>query len=105
MGKRKEKQARKNGEGAGLGREGKRTYFPPPTLSLLLSSTFVFLRSPFRDTAHYPLSAVHYTWNRLVHRGPEIFFQWRCKGSLDVRFAAFDILNAHTLAATIPALA
>ena len=28
----------------------------PPTLSHLLSSMFVFLRSPFRATVHYPLS-------------------------------------------------
>ena len=42
---------------------------------LLLSSTFVFLRSPFRDTVHYP-------WNRLVHSGPDSFFQCRCKWSI-----------------------
>ena len=39
----------------------------PPTLYLLLSSTFVFLRSPF-------LATVQYAWNRLVHSEPESFF-------------------------------
>ena len=72
---------------------------------LLLSSTFVFLRSPFRATVHHPLSNIHYAWNRLVHRGPESFFQCRCKGSIDVHLGAFDILKAHTHAATIHALA
>ena len=95
--------ARKNGEGAGLGREGERTSFPPPTLSLLISSTFVFLLSPFRATVHYPLSTVHYAWNRLVHSGLESFFQCRCKGSIDVHLGAFGILKAHTHAAAIPA--
>ena len=74
-------------------------------LSLLLSSTFVFLRSLFRATVHYPLSTVHYAWNTLVHSGPESFFQCRCKGSIDVHLGAFDILEAHTHTATIPALA
>ena len=82
----------------GLGREGERTSFPPPTLSLLLSSTFVFLRSLFCAT-------VHYAWNRLVHSGPESFFQRQCKGSIDVHLGAFDILIVHTHAATTPALA
>ena len=76
---------------------------------LLLSSTFVFLRSPSRATVHYPLSTIHYAWNSLVHRGPESFFQCRCKGSIDVHLGAFDIFKssyqAHTQAATIPALA
>ena len=70
----------------------------PPTLSLLLFSTFVFLRSLFCAT-------VHYAWNRLVHSGPESFFQCQCKGSIDVHLGAFDIFKAHTHAATIPALA
>ena len=35
---------------------GERTPFPPPTLSLLLSSTFAFLRSPFGAAVHCPLS-------------------------------------------------
>ena len=56
------------------------------------------LRSPFRAT-------VHYAWNRLVRSGPESFFQCRCKWSIDVHLGAFDILKAHTHAATIPALA
>ena len=86
------------GEGAGLGREGERTSFPPPTLVLLLSSTFVFLRSPFRAN-------VHYAWNRLVHSELESFFHCRCKGSIDVHLGVFDILKAYTHAAAIPALA
>ena len=61
---------------------------------LLLSSTFVFLRSPFRATVHHPLSNIHYAWNRLVHRGPESFFQCRCKGSIDVHLGAFDIFKS-----------
>ena len=93
--KAKKKWAKRNGEGAGLGREGKRSFY---SLSLLFSSTFVFLRSPFR-------APVHYAWNRQVHSGPEGFFQCRCKWSIDVHLGAFDILKAHTQAATIPALA
>ena len=61
---------------------------------LLLSSTFVFLPSPFRATVHHPLSNIHYAWNRLVHRGPESFFQCRCKGSIDVHLGAFDIFKS-----------
>ena len=34
-----------------------------------------------------------------------VFFQCRCKGSIDVHLGAFDILKAHTHAATIHALA
>ena len=77
-----------------------------PILSLLLSSTFVFLRSPFRATVHYPLSTVHYAWNRLVHSGPENFFS-----NADARDLQMSIqehltsLKAHTHAATIQALA
>ena len=67
---------------------------------LLLSHAYSLQRlfSPpsFRAT-------VHYAWNRLVHSGPESFF--RCKWSMDVHLGAFDILKAHTQAATIPALA
>ena len=85
------------------GRVRKRGRKVLPTLSLLLSSTFVFLRSPFRATVHYPLSTVHYAWNRLVHSGLESFFQCRCKGSIDVHLGAFGILKAHTHAAAIPA--
>ena len=80
-------------------------YLLSPSYTLPSSSTFVFLRSPFRATAHYPLSTVHYAWKRLVHSEPESFFQCRCKGSIDVHLGAFDILEAHTHAATIPALA
>ena len=80
-------------------------YLLSPSYALPSSSTFVFLRSPFRVTAHYPLSTVHYAWKRLVHSGPESFFQCRCKGSIDVHLGAFDILKAHTHATTIPALA
>ena len=60
---------------------------------LLLSSTFVFLHSPFRATVHYPLSTIHYAWNRLVHSRPESFFQCRCKGSIDVHLGGFDIFK------------
>ena len=63
---------------------------------LLLSSTFVFLRSPFRATVHHPLSNIHYAWNRLVHRGPESFFQCRCKGSIDVHLGAFDNFKSYS---------
>ena len=49
-------------------------------LSLLLSSTFVFLRFLFRATVHYPLSTVHYAWNTLVHSGPESFFPMPMQG-------------------------
>ena len=41
----------------------------------------------------------------LVHSWPESFFQCGCKGSIDVHLGAFDILKAHTHAATIAALA
>ena len=37
--------------------------------------------------------------------GQRVFFQWRCKGSIDVHLGAFAILKAHDHAATIPALA
>ena len=69
----------------------------PPILSLLLSSTFVFLRSPFRATVHYPLSTIHCPlrleqassqWAR------EFFFQCRCKGSIDVHLGASDIFKS-----------
>ena len=92
----------KMAKGRGQGERAK----GPPTLSLLLSSTFVFLRSPFRATVHYPLSTVHYAWNRLVHSGPENFFS-----NADARDLQMSIqehltsLKAHTHAATIQALA
>ena len=70
-------------------------YLLSPSYALPSSSTFVFLRSPFRATAHYPLSTVHYACKRLVHSEPESFFQCRCKGSIDVSLGAFDILKAH----------
>ena len=70
-------------------------YLLSPSYVLPSSSTLVFLRSPFRATAHYPLSTVHYAWKRLVHSEPESFFQCRCKGSIDVSLGAFDILKAH----------
>ena len=71
---------------------------------LLLSSTFVFLRSPFRATVHHPLSNIHYAWNRLVHRGPESFFPMAMQGKMSIQ-AHLPFLNAHDHAATIPALA
>ena len=72
-------------------------YLPSYSLPRLFSSVLHFA----------PLSTInwHYAWNRLVHSGPENFFQCRCKGSIDVHLGAFDILKAHTHAATIPALA
>ena len=70
-------------------------YLLSPSYALPSSSTFVFLRSPFRATAHYPLSTVHYGWKKLVHSEPESFFQCRCKGSIDLHLGAFDILKAH----------
>ena len=60
---------------------------------------------PFSISHHYLLSTVHYALNRLVHSWPESFFQCGCKGSIDVHLGAFDILKAHTHAATIAALA
>ena len=98
----KKGELEKMAKGQGQGERAK----GPPTLSLLLSSTFVFLRSPFRATVHYPLSTVHYAWNRLVHSGPENFFS-----NADARDLQMSIqehltsLKAHTLAATIPDLA
>ena len=98
----KKSELEKMAKGRGQGERAK----DPPTLSLLLSSTFVFLRSPFRATVHYPLSTVHYAWNRLVHSGPENFFS-----NADARDLQMSIqehltsLKAHTHAATIQALA
>ena len=43
--------------------------------------------------------------SRPVHSGPQRFFQCRWKESINVHLGAFDILKAHTLATTIPALA
>ena len=100
--KAKKSELEKMAKGRGQGERAK----GPPTLSLLLSSTFVFLRSPFRATVHYPLSTVHYAWNRLVHSGPENFFS-----NADARDLQMSIqehltsLKAHTHAATIQALA
>ena len=90
--KAKKKWAGKNGEGAGLGRQGKRSFY---SLTLTLFNV-CFPPPSFRAT-------VHYAWNRLVHSGPESFFH--CKWSMDVHLGAFDVLKAHTQAATIPALA
>ena len=50
------------------GRRGERTSFPPPTLSLLLSSTSVFFRPPFRATVHYPLSTTPETGQFIVYQ-------------------------------------
>ena len=85
-------------------REGGRKNLFSPFYSLPLT-LFHFCFPPFPISRHCPLSTVHYAWNRLVHSGPESFFQCRCKGSTDVHFGAFDILKAHTHAATIPASA
>ena len=48
--------------------------------ALLLSSPFVFFRSPFRVTVHYPLSTIHYAWNRLVDSGPDNFLLMPMQG-------------------------
>ena len=83
----------------------------PPTLSLLLSSTFVFLRSRFRATVHCPLSTIHSPLSTTPGKGQfivgqRVFFQWRCKGSIDIHLGAFAIFKkAQDHAATIPALA
>ena len=70
-----------------------------PTLSLLLFSTFVFLRSPFRATVHYPLSTIHCPLSTTPGIGyfivgQKVFFQWRCKGSIDVHLGAFAIFKS-----------
>ena len=91
--KAKKKWARKNGEGAGLGREGERSSYSLPL------TLFNVCFPPFPISRHCP------PWNRLVHSGPESFFQCRCKWSIDVHLGVFDILKARTHAATIPALA
>ena len=81
--------------------EGERTSFNPPTLSLLLSSTFVFLRSPFRATVHCPL--------RLEQASSQWAREFFSNG--DARDLQMSIqehlpfLKAHDHAATIPALA
>ena len=86
----KTSELEKMAKGRGWGKRAK----DPPTFSLLLSSTFVFLPSPFRATVHR--FTVHYAWNRLVHSRPESFFQCRCKWSKDVHLGAFDILKAYS---------
>ena len=50
--KAKKSELEKMAKGRGYGERAKD---PPETLSLLLSSTFVFFRSPFCATVHYPL--------------------------------------------------
>ena len=75
----------------------------PPTLRPL--TLFHVCFPPFPISRQCPLSTVHYAWNRLVHSGPESFFQWRYKESIDAHLGAFDILKAHSHAATISALA
>ena len=67
--KAKKKWARKNGEGAGLGREGERSSYSLPL------TLFNVCFPPFPISRHCP------PWNRLVHSGPESFFQCRCKWS------------------------
>ena len=74
------------GQGQGVRAKGS------PTLSLLLSSTFVFLRSPFRAAVHYPLSTTPGLGQFIV--GQRIFFQCRCKGSIDVHLGASDIFKS-----------
>ena len=87
-------------KGRGWGERGRKNLF---SSSYSLPLTFFhFCFPPFSIWRHCPLSTVHYAWNRLVHSGPESFFQCRCKADLQI---AIDILKAHTHAATIPALA
>ena len=86
-----------------VGERGRKNIFSSShSLPLTL---FHFCFPPFSIWRRCPLSTVHYTWNRLVHSGPESFLQCCCKGSIDVHLGAFDIFKAHTHAATIPALA
>ena len=82
------------------GRDQRERAKDPSTLTL-----FHVCFPPFPISRHCPLSTVHYAWNRLVDSGPESFFQRRCKESIDAHLGTFDILKAHTHAATIPALA
>ena len=82
--------------------EGERAKDPPTLRPLTL---FHVCFPPFSISRHCPLSTVHQAWNRPVHSGLQSFFQCRWKGSIDVYLGAFDILKAHTHAATIPALA
>ena len=88
------KGARKHGEGRGQGERAK----DPLTLSLLLSSTFVFLRSPFRDTV--PLGTGQFIVGQKVFSSADA-----SDLAIDVHLGVFDILKARTHAATIPALA
>ena len=90
-------------KGRGWGERGRKNLFSS-SYSLPLT-LFHFCFPPFSIWRHCPLSTVHYAWNRLVHSGPESFLQCCCKGSIDVHLGAFDILKAHTHAATIHALA
>ena len=89
------------GRGQGEGAKG------PPTLSLLLSSTFVFLRSPFRATVYYPLSTIHCPL-RLEQASSQWAREFFSNG--DARDLQMSIqehlpfLKAHDHAATIPAL-
>ena len=87
----------------GKGKEKGERAKDPSTLRPLTLFPVCFL--PFPTSRHCPLSTIHYAWNRLVDSGPESSFQWRFKGSIDAHLGAFDILKAHTHAATIPALA
>ena len=85
----------------GQGQE-ERAKGPPYSLPLTL---FHVCFPPFPISRHCPLSTVHYAWNRLVHSGPESFFQCRCKDLQMSIQEHLTFIKAHTHAATIPALA
>ena len=81
VGKTQRKVSQKKWRRAGFGREGERSSYSLPRL--------------FSSVPHFALlSSIHYAWNRLVHSGPESFFQCRCKGSIDVHLGAFDIFKS-----------
>ena len=65
--KAKKSELEKIAKGRGQGERAK----DPPTLSLLLSSTFVFLHSPFRATVHSPLPTTPRTGQFIV--GQRVF--------------------------------
>ena len=49
------------------------SYSPPLTL-------FHVCFPPLSISRHFPVSTVHFAWNRLVPSGPESSFECRCKG-------------------------
>ena len=93
-GKSKEKLARKNGEGAGLGREGERSSYSLPF------TLFHVCFPPFPISRHCPLSTASYASNRLVHSGLESVFQadatnlqMSIQGHLDLKAPTYSRCN------------